>query len=138
MTFESALSAPDENEIPNAVSEPQSAILKFGQRAVGGARGKAVCGIGRGDRIEQRAFVGEHRQHLLRVVFPVGGAVNVAAGFEAARQQADEGRLDQAALVVARLVPGIGKKDMDAGQRVFRQHVADYSHGIVRTNTQVA
>ncbi len=57
----------------------------------------------------------EHGQHLLGVGFPVGGAVQVAARRQPARQQRHQRRLDQAALVVPKFVPGVGEPDHRPG-----------------------
>ena len=47
-----------------------------------------------------------------------------AAGREVLRQRGDERRLDQPPLVMPLLVPGVGKEDVDAGQRGRRHHRA--------------
>ena len=62
-----------ENQIPYAMPEAQSALLEFGERAV--IRARRVIDHG----VFQQRLTGQHLQHLLGVVFPVGCAVNVAA-----------------------------------------------------------
>jgi hypothetical protein len=79
---------------------------------------------------------GQDFQHLTGVVLPVRGQVQVAAGLEPAGQQFDEGGLDQAALVMALLVPGVGKEDMDAVQAGFGQHVLEHFDGIMLDDAQ--
>ena len=66
-------------------------------------------------RLRSAGSAAEHGEHLLGVRLPVGRAVQRRAGCEAAREQAHERRLDQAALVVARLVP------RDRGRRRARR-----------------
>src|SRR5512139_2431659 len=108
--WRSGSSGPAEHQVPHPVSEADAALLEFGERAGVGARRVVSHGIG-----EQR-FGGEHRQHLLGVVLPVGGQVDVAARLQPTGEQRHQRRLDQAALMVALLVPGVGKEDMDAGE----------------------
>ena len=57
--------------------------------------------------------------------------MQVAAGLEACRQLGHQRRLDQAALVVALLVPGVGKEDVHAIQAAGGQHVVEHLHGVV-------
>ena len=64
--------------------------------------------------------------------------MKVTARREARGEQRDEGRLDQAALVVAFFRPGIGKEDMDAGERRRRDHVAQHFDRVVLNHAQVA
>jgi hypothetical protein len=64
--------------------------------------------------------------------------MQVAARGQPAGEQGDEGRLDQAPLLLALLRPGVGEKDVDAGQRLRRQHVAHHLHCIVLDHAQVA
>ena len=61
------------NQVPHVMSEPKPALLELGRRPGLGARDK------RSGRILEERFAGEHRQHLVCVVLPVGGEVNVAA-----------------------------------------------------------
>ena len=51
--------------------------------------------------------------------------MQVAAGFEPGGELCDQRRLDQAALVVLGLVPGVGEKDVRAVQALQRQHVVN-------------
>src|SRR3546814_5826628 len=62
----------------------------------------------------------------------------IAAGLDAAGQQTDEGRLDQAAFVMALFGPGVGKIDVDACQRVRCDHVAGHFHRIVLDDAYIA
>jgi hypothetical protein len=63
--------------------------------------------------------------------------MQVAARREAAREQVHEGRLDQAPLVMARLVPRVRKEDMHAGQRGRSDHPLDDIDRVVLDQPQV-
>ena len=80
----------------------------------------------------------QHFQYLLGIGLPVGGAVDVAADFEARRQLGHQRALDQAAFVVAGLVPGVGEKDVYPVQALFGQHVVDHFDRIMGTDADVA
>lgn len=61
------------------------------------------------------------------VIGPIGGEAEFGAGLHDARQLTQKFRLDQAALVVARLRPGIGEKNIDEIKRRIgqtRDHIA--------------
>ncbi|CAN0619038.1 protein of unknown function [Burkholderia multivorans] len=120
-----------ENEIPDAVAEPQAAPLELRDRPVIGARRIAVGGV------LERRIGAEHLQHLLRVVLPVRRAVQVRAGLQARREQRDERRLDQPALVMARLVPRIGEEDVHAVEALRREHVLDHFDRVVLDDADV-
>ena len=82
-----------------------------------------VCGPPRRARREAARGVREQRLGARAsrgspgVVLPVGRDVQVAAGREPPRERVHERRLQQPPLVVALLRPGIGKEDVDAGER---------------------
>ena len=63
--------------------------------------------------------------------------MQVAAGFQALRQLGHQRRLDQAALVVFGLVPGVGEEDMHAIQAARREHVVDHFHRVMRADADV-
>ena len=73
----------------------------------------------------------------MRVGFPIGGAVQVASGFEAGGQLGHQFGLNQAPLVVAQFVPRVRKKHMDAVQTAQRHHVLDHLHRIVLQDADV-
>jgi len=125
------LLGPGKDQVPHAVTELDAAVLELGQRPVSRLRRVAF------GRVLQQRLGAQHLEHLHRVVFPVGRAVQVAAGRQALGQQLDEGRLQQAALVVARLVPGIGEEDMHARQRARRDHLVQHLDRIVLDQAQV-
>src|SRR3546814_4586935 len=92
-----------ENQVENRMPQFDSASLELGLRAVVGPWRVPVSGIA------QQGFGVKHGQHLLGVVFPIGGAVQIASRRDACGQRRDKRRLYQPTLVVARLGPGIGK-----------------------------
>jgi drug/metabolite transporter (DMT)-like permease len=120
-----------EHQVPNAVAQFQATVFELGQRAVRRLRRVAFGGI------LQRWFGAQYFQHLHRVIFPVGGQVDIAARRQVLAQGFHERRLDQAALVVARLVPWVREIDMHARQRAGRDHVAQHFHRIVLDHAQV-
>ncbi len=87
------------DHVPHAVAQAEAARLELGQRPVLRARREAV-----GRVLEQR-LGGERGEDLLRVVLPVGGDVQVAAGGEAQRELVHERGLQQPPLVVPLLRP---------------------------------
>lgn len=64
------------HHVPHVVPEPKPALLELGRRPGLGPRHKCS------GRIFEERFAGEHGEHLLGVVLPVGGEVNVAARHE--------------------------------------------------------
>src|SRR5450830_2179865 len=97
----------DEDQIPYAVAQLQPAVFELGQRTVG-----RLWRVAFGAVLQLRLGA-QQFQHLHGVVFPIGGAMQVAAWRQAVGQLLDEWRLDQTALVMARLVPGIGEEYVD-------------------------
>ena len=63
--------------------------------------------------------------------------MNVAARGEFVGKHRDEVRAHEAALVVTGLTPGIGKEDVDAGQRSVRNHVAHDFHRVMAADAHV-
>ncbi len=113
------------------MSQSQAPLFKFGQGAIRWAFGITLS------RIFQLWFSAEHRQHLLRIIFPVRSQMQHAAAFQAACQQLYEGRLNQASLMVPCLGPGIWKKDVNAIQGFRQQHVPNHLDGIVTHDAYV-
>ncbi len=68
----------------------------------------------------------QNLQNMQRIIFPVSSYMNITAGFQKFAQPGDQGRLDQAALVVLSLGPGIGKENVYAVQGIRGQHVVHY------------
>jgi hypothetical protein len=113
------------------VAELQAPRLELGERAIAGARREARRGV-----LEQR-LGGERGENLLRVLLPVGRDVQVAAGREPQRELAQELGLEQPALVVPLLGPGIGKEHVDAGERARRDHRRDDLDRVVTDHAQI-
>src|SRR5687767_8472933 len=90
-------------QIKDLVAEALAADLEFRLQARRRARHEpAVLGF-----VAQRRLRVEHVDHVLGVVRPVRRQLQHAAALQAARDQRRERGLDQAALVMAGLVPGI-------------------------------
>ena len=87
--------------------------------------------------IGQQRLGAQHFQHLLGIGLPIGRAMQVAARFEARGQLGDQGRLKQAALVVAFFVPGVREKDVHAVQAALRQHMVNHLYRIVLHDADV-
>ncbi len=73
----------------------------------------------------------EHVPHVLGIGLPVGGAVQAAGRGQLAHQQRGELGLDQPALVVALLVPGVREIDAHLVQAAVGHLVAQHFHRIV-------
>src|SRR3546814_14028306 len=69
--------------------------------------------------------------HLFGVVLPVGGQVQAAVSGEFLHEQRGERGLQQAALVVALLVPGVGEVDADLVERAVGDLVLQHLDRIV-------
>jgi len=63
--------------------------------------------------------------------------VQDAAGRELARRERGKFRLHHAALVVALLRPGIGKEEVDRGERAIADHVLEHIERVVADDAQV-
>jgi len=113
------------------VAEAEAAGLELRHRPIARARRETLGGVG------ERRLGGQHLEHLQRIGLPVGCAVQIAVRREAAREQLHERRLDQAPLVVARLVPWVRKKDMHAGQRARSDHPLDDIDRVVLDQSHV-
>ena len=124
------------DQIPHAVAQLDAAVFEFGQRAVLGF-GRTTVGAGFGRGVGQQRLGVEHRVHLFGIGLPVGGEVQVATGLDVARQPVHKRALDQAALVVPALVPGIGEEDMDPVQALLAQHVVQDFHRVVAEDADV-
>ena len=74
----------------------------------------------------ERRLVGQHVQHLLGIVLPVCGAVNIAALTDSRAEFPNERLGDEAALMMAGFAPGDPGIDMDAVKRFGRDHMLDH------------
>ena len=115
------------------MAEPLAALFKLGQGAVFRPR----CKLTLATRIRQVTLGGEHRHHLPGVVLPVSGQVQGAAVLEPTHQLRHKQRLDQPALVVFLLVPGIGEEYLDGIQRSRRNAVPQDFHRVVAVDPDV-
>ena len=75
---------------------------------------------------------------MLGIVFPVRGHVQHAAGLQLALHQGYPGGLDDAALVVLFLVPGVGEIELHPGQAVIRDAQLENLHRVIAVAAQVA
>ena len=64
--------------------------------------------------------------------------MQIATGLQAGREAGDQRRLNQPALVVFFLVPGVGEKNVNAVQAGQRQHVVDDLDRVVLQDADVA
>src|SRR5450830_9234 len=114
--------------------QSQATALELGLGAVGRAIGVAARGLA----VAQQGFRAQHLQHLLGIGFPIGGAMQVAAGAQTGCQFGHQWRLDQAALVVLGLVPGVWKENVHAFEHAMRQHVVDDFDRVMLQDADVA
>ena len=113
-------------------------ILEFCERSVMRLGGEAQqFWMGRQRPITQQRFCVEDLQNLLCIRLPVGGAMHVATRFEATYQFGYQRRLNQSALVVLGLVPGVRKKDVNPVQTLVGQHVVNHLHRVVDADANV-
>ena len=81
--------------------------------------------------------MGQHVQHLLSIVLPVSGTVNVAALADSRAELSDERLGDEAALMMAGLAPGIREVDMDAVKRFRRNHVFNHIDRVMTDDADI-
>ena len=118
------------------MAQLDAAVFKLGQGAIVGL-GRVTCACG----VVQQGFCAQHLQNLLGIGLPVGGAVQVAAGFETGGQLGNQRGLNQAAFVVLFLVPRVGEENMhavQAGHVACGQHVINDFNRVVLQDADVA
>ncbi|KAG0937366.1 hypothetical protein G6F31_015606 [Rhizopus arrhizus] len=120
-------------QVPDAMAELLATGLEVGLRAPVRARHAAT----RAGTVDQAGGGVEHIPHLLGVVLPVGRAVQAATRAQLAHQQVGERRLQQAALVVALLVPRVREVDAHFIQRAVGDLVLQHFHRIVVVQAHV-
>ena len=127
----------DIDEVPDAVPEALAARLELCCRALaqGVAQDRAV--VASAVQVCKLRFPFKNFEHLLGVVMPVRGAVNVAARANLRGKHPDERLRDEAPLVVTRFAPGIGEVDVHAIERIVRNHVAHDFNGVVTNDAHV-
>src|SRR4029077_802896 len=109
-------SASAKGQIPHLVPEPLAAALEAGRGALGRARNKGAVG----GEIREAGDWSQRLKHLQRVRLPVGRKPQQAARGETAREKLGERALDEAALVVALLRPGVREEDEELIHRLRR------------------
>ena len=119
-------------EVEDAMPEALPAALETRRAALGpvdAASGRRrIREIGRGV---------QHLEHPGGVRLPVGRELEAAAGLEAARDERRERRLDDPALVVALLRPGIREIEQDFVERGRAELVREHLDGVVRDDADV-
>ena len=78
-----------------------------------------------------------HSEHLLCVLLPIGGESQHPAGPQLIREQPDETLIDQAALVVALLVPRIREKHQYFIEASIRERAVHDLDGVAANHAQV-
>src|SRR5262245_27671397 len=121
-------------QVPHAVAEFLPARFEMGLRPPL----RPLDAAARTGAIDQARRGIEHVPHLLGIVLPIGGEVQAAARCEFGHDQVRELGLDQAPLVVALLVPGVGEVDTDLVERAVGDLVAQHFHGVVVIQANVA
>ena len=81
--------------------------------------------------------MGQHVQHLLGIVLPVCGAVNIAALTDSRAEFPNERLGDEAALMMAGFAPGIREIDMDAVKRFGRDHMLDHIDRVMTDDADI-
>lgn len=79
-----------------------------------------------------------HREHLPGVLLPVGGEPQDAAALELLRDARDEVRRDQAAFVVALLVPWVREEHQHLVEAPVRQAIAQHFDRVAADHAQIA
>ncbi len=114
--------------------EACSASLESGQ----GARLRAwMEGPETGGVHKQVVRIGEQRQHLLRIGFPIGSGMEETAGSDDPAQHGHELPFEDTPLVVSLLRPGVREQEIDAGQAGRREALFHDLDGIVTADAQV-
>src|SRR5690348_6260386 len=121
-------------EVPHSVTETHTPLLE--SRFDAPRRPFRIAAFS--PAIAPRGRRSQHLAHVLRIVRPVGRQMQEPAEFDTAGEQLNECGLNQAALVVAFLVPGIREPDAHFVQRIRRNLVFEDLDGIVIPQPHVA
>ena len=127
----------DVDQIPDAVAEAFAAGLELRAGTLAERVAHHGAEVAGAVEVLEERFALEHFEHLLGVVLPVRGAVDVAARTNAGGEESDEGLGDEAALVMAGLAPGIGEVDVHAVEGVLGDHVAHDFNGVVADDAHI-
>jgi hypothetical protein len=123
----------DIGQIPDTVPQTRAAPFEarrrakrrpFDVRAVRAQRPQARCGVA-------------HGQHLLGIVVPIGGEPQHPADDQLGGQQRGKFAVDQAALAVPFLVPGIRKEHQDLIEALILDRPPEHLDGVVADDAQV-
>ncbi len=116
------------------MAQTNAALFEFCQWPVIGASAVAVIGAG----IEQRPAAIQDPQHLFRIVFPVGRRMKIALLMQLSGQQFCKLRFDDTPFVMAFFWPGIGEKQVYAGQAVIWNALFEYVQRIMTVYSDIA
>ena len=109
------------------MTQPATALLEAGRRAV-----RRAFGITIGVTQVAKARIGDKLPgHPLGVILPVGRHVNHRARFKQPVYKISKSGVDDAALVMALLVPGIGEEKQNPVQRFGFDHMLQHLDGVV-------
>src|SRR5215472_2336255 len=123
-----------EGEIPHLVPEPRAPQLEAGRGPLGGP----VCEAALRGEIAQARRGAQAGQHLERVGLPVGRDLQHPGRLERTLDERDERALDQAALVMALLGPGVGKENQDLRETARRDLPLEHFDRVVADDADVA
>jgi len=79
-----------------------------------------------------------HRQHLLRIVLPIRGEAQRAAGAQFRSEAGNERSIDQATFVMTLFVPGIREEHQNLIEAAVANLIPQHLDGIVADDAQVA
>lgn len=120
-----------EDEVCNRVAKAQAAGLKLGEGPPVGPGGESA------ESVFKQWLLCQHRKHLLGIVWPVGRTVEITTGPNPVCDEMGHRWLNESALVMPRLGPGIWKKEVDAVQGGLSQPAAQHINGIVLDDSDV-
>ncbi len=115
------------------MAEPLPAYLEASRRALAGSLAEKPIGC----KIPQRHGRTQRVEYFLGIRLPVRRDSQHSLLAEAIRHELDEGTLQQSALVMTFLGPGVGKQNPDFTDRVRTYLLLQYLDGIVTGNADV-
>jgi len=126
---------PPEQQLAYAVPEAFAAALET--RGAASHEGIDVDEAASVGAIGQQAAAVQHQQHLLGIGLPVGGEMQAPAGAEPGSHQRHEFVLDDAALVMALLRPGVGKQQLHFVETLGRNLLLQHLDRVVSDDAQI-